>query len=392
MERQRKKRGLRARSTCRVVHLTTVHHPADPRIFHKQLKTLHDAGYDARLVAPHDQSETVDGIPITALPKVSGRYRRIVLQRKAYHAARQLDADVYHIHDPELIPVGYLLRQASGAALIYDMHEDYWWHGPVEGRLIRMLERWCFQWADHVVVANEHHHEITQSAPVPTTRIANYFKPIGRAPSVAAASHFAGGDTLRLIYTGVMSDRGGRGLSALVRLAKGIKRSALDATMTLAGICPVDRTRRQLSARIERHALKEILQCIGWDRYVPWEEMVPHVEQAHVGLVLGTPNPNQTEKIPTKFYEYLHFGLPILCSDFPRWRQFVEQHQCGAVVPAGDTEAALDVLRRWHDNPSQYQELVKAAWAAAPRYRWESMEPRLVHVYDHLTRPARERH
>jgi glycosyltransferase involved in cell wall biosynthesis len=367
------------------VHLTTVHHPHDPRIFHKQLKTLRDAGYDAQLVASHKQSETVDGIPITALSQVKGRYRRIRLQREVYQEARRLNADVYHIHDPELIPVGHILQRVTGAALIYDMHEDYWWHGPVEGRLIRLLERWCFQWVDHVVVANDHHQDITRSSAVPATRIANYFKPIGHVPIHAAHSCFSDEEPLRLIYTGVISDQGGRGLSSLIRLAELVHREAFNAKLKLVGICYVDRIRRQAAGRIERNGLRETLQRVGWDRYVSWEEMVPHLQRAHVGLVLGTPHPNQAEKIPTKFYEYLHFGLPILCSDFPRWRQFVEQHECGAVVPAGDPNAALNVLRRWRNDPDRYHTLARAARAAAPLYRWESMQPRLIRVYDELT-------
>src|SRR5208283_4596268 len=42
---------------------------------------------------------------------------------RVYREARRQRADIYHFHDPELIPVGLLLR-ASGKCVIYDIHED----------------------------------------------------------------------------------------------------------------------------------------------------------------------------------------------------------------------------------------------------------------------------
>lgn len=381
-------KGLRdasVRGVHRVVHLTTVHDPRDPRILHKQLKTLRAAGYDAHLVAPQESSEPVDGIPITALPKVKGRYRRLVLQRTVYQQARKLDADLYHFHDPELIPVGYVLKRTTGATVLYDMHEDYRWHGPIEGRLLRTLERWCFTWVDHVVIANAHQIEITRPSSAPTTRIGNYFKPIGGAAACEQPARAPAEDgPLRAVYTGVMSNNGGRSLAQLIDLGRAMHRASFAGRLDLVGVCYVEAQRKCAAAQIRQHGLDAIIQRVGWDRYVPWEQMVPYLQRAHVGLVLGTAHPNQTRKIPTKFYEYLHFGLPILCSDFPRWRAFIERHDCGAVVPPGEVEAALTVLERWQKDPAAYRARSDAARAAAPQYRWQRMGERLVRLYDRL--------
>ncbi|PSQ70581.1 MAG: hypothetical protein BRD26_04460 [Bacteroidetes bacterium QH_1_64_81] len=66
-------------SRRRIVHVTTVHHPFDPRIFYKQLASLRDAGFDTHLIAPHERSESVNGIPIHALPIPSSRGARLAL-------------------------------------------------------------------------------------------------------------------------------------------------------------------------------------------------------------------------------------------------------------------------------------------------------------------------
>ena len=44
--------------------MTTVHQSFDIRIFHKECKTLANAGYDVTLIAQHNKKEIVDGIKI----------------------------------------------------------------------------------------------------------------------------------------------------------------------------------------------------------------------------------------------------------------------------------------------------------------------------------------
>lgn len=368
----------RRRRERRVVHLTTVHHPQDPRIFHKQLATLREAGYDVHFIAPRAQSATVDGVPITALPKAGGRYGRVVRQGPAYRAARALAADLYHIHDPELIPLVYLLKRVTGACVVYDMHEDYRWHGSVEGRLLRALERWCFSWVDHVVLAEASYRTIVAVRDVPTTVVANYVKPFDTAPVAPSTLD----EPLRLLYTGVVAES--RGLFHMIDLAEQIIQQEVEARLDVVGVCNLAAQHRRAERRIRERELEARVRRVGWDRYVPAAAMAPYYRRAHVGLALFDPHPNFVHSLPTKFFEYLYYGLPILCSDFPLWRRFVEWNACGAVVPPGDVGAALDMLQRWQSDPDRYRTLSKAARAASKRYRWDSEGARLVRLYDTL--------
>lgn len=362
----------------RVVHLTTAHNAQDPRIVHKELGTLRDAGFEAHLVAPHARSEVQSGIRITALPEVAGRYRRAVLQPQAYRAARTLRAALYHFHDPELIPVGYALRRATQARVVYDMHENYRHKGPVEGRLLRAMERWCFRWADHVVVANPAQASIPAASGAPATVVANYFKPPAEVPA-AAKPPLA---DFRLVYAGVMAET--RGLLHLVDLAAHLRRAAPRWRLDLVGVCYRTDDRRRAERRIRATGADGALCRTGWDRYVPWPELIARCYGAHVGLLLWNPTPHHLETVPTKLYQYLHAGLPVLCSDFPQYRALIEKHGCGAVVPPGDTAAAFRILKRWTEDAARYRELAANARAAAAHYRWDAMGLRLVRLYKKL--------
>jgi glycosyltransferase involved in cell wall biosynthesis len=266
------------------------------------------------------------------------------------------------------------------------MHEDYRAGRGPEGMALRALERWCFRWVDHVVLANPTARPIVATADVPVTLIKNYPRWM---PGTAPSSPFP--DTpdrhapRRLVCTGVQSVE--RGLLTLVDLAALLAESADDAEWRLdcVGVCYRPDDRRRVEAHVRhRPAATRVLRRIGWDAYVPHATIAEATARAHVGLALFRPHPAHARVLLTKFYEYLRHGLPILCSDFPLWRRFVQAHGCGAVVPPGDAEAAARVLRRWRADPARYRALCEGARRAAPRFRWSVMGARLVRLYRHL--------
>ncbi|MFA7160804.1 MAG: glycosyltransferase, partial [Kiritimatiellia bacterium] len=109
---------------AKIVHMSSVHPPYDVRIFHKECGTLVRAGYAVTLIvaAPCDASR--NGVNFVSVPAPVGRRERMTRTAGAiYRAALALDADLYHFHDAELIPVGLRLK-LRGKRVIYDVHEE----------------------------------------------------------------------------------------------------------------------------------------------------------------------------------------------------------------------------------------------------------------------------
>src|SRR5699024_4784864 len=115
------------------------------RIYHKECKSLQRAGFDVTLIAQpaasqqrqverrelvqHGNTAAEDSSEpeIRHLPiqKHTSRMKRMLFgSLELYQKAKAEKADVYHFHDPELLPVGWLLKK-SGNTVIYDIHEDY---------------------------------------------------------------------------------------------------------------------------------------------------------------------------------------------------------------------------------------------------------------------------
>lgn len=108
----------------KICHLTSAHPQEDIRIFHKECVSLAEAGYDVYQISC---GETYDkkGVHLIGIgSQQEGRFNRMIKSAKAvYHAALKLDADVYHFHDPELLPYGKKLKK-QGKKVIFDSHED----------------------------------------------------------------------------------------------------------------------------------------------------------------------------------------------------------------------------------------------------------------------------
>ena len=108
----------------KICHFTSVHSNSDIRIFVKECSTLAQAGYVVYLVA-QGESRIENGVHVIGLGKIpQGRKRRMRDFAKAiYEKAKSLDCDIYHFHDPELLPYGVKLKK-MGKKVIFDSHED----------------------------------------------------------------------------------------------------------------------------------------------------------------------------------------------------------------------------------------------------------------------------
>jgi hypothetical protein len=141
---QQRNTGISLKKVC---HITTVHPAKDVRIFHKECCSLAAAGYEVTLVVVNGEDEHLNGVQIKGIKApFKGRIDRI--RRAPYvalEAALQVNADIYHFHDPEFLRVALKLKKA-GKKVVYDVHEDvprqilakYWIPKPLR-KLISVL-------------------------------------------------------------------------------------------------------------------------------------------------------------------------------------------------------------------------------------------------------------
>lgn len=99
---------------CKICHLTSVHNCNDIRIFLKESGSLAQDGDEVYLFA-EGVNQQINGINIIGCGNKSGgrKARFLDFAKKIYRKALELDCEIYHFHDPELLPYGIKLKNAG---------------------------------------------------------------------------------------------------------------------------------------------------------------------------------------------------------------------------------------------------------------------------------------
>jgi glycosyltransferase involved in cell wall biosynthesis len=371
-------------SNGKVCVMTSVHPPFDPRIFHKETQTLVQAGYEVVLIAPYDkESENVDGVHIMGLPRYKRRFYRPLNWWRIVRTALRQRADVYHFHDPELLLVGILLKLITRACVVYDVHENYprqiwgreWLPRPLRGITswgVRLSEGVAAILVDGIVAATEH---IAARFPAAKTRVVkNYPLLAMMALSPDDQRTYEGNHTL--IYTGGLSDH--RGIYQIVQALAYVKTS--QARLTLLG------------GRIDHRTAQAVRETPGFQQvdyhgHVSHKAVFRYLNSAAVGLVCNQPQYDYDFAQPTKLFEYMCAGLPVIASNFHLWKEIVEGNECGVTVDSTDPRQIARAIDYLLGHPEIRRTMGEnARRAIREKYNWERESLKLLKLYREVLR------
>ena len=365
----------------KVCHLTSVHPPFDIRIFHKECKTLSQAGYQVVLIAPHDEEEEFDGVRILAIPKTKSRLERMTkIQWKLYKEALKQDVDIFHFHDLELLPAGLLLK-LCGKRVIYDVHEDYsqallsreWipsWLRRMLAQMVGCGERLGAKFFDGVVAATP--HIAKRFSPIKTVTVQNF--PFLNQSTRNTAIPYHQREKI-VAYVGVVSAL--RGAKEMLQ-AMALLSHRPNARLRIAGIfSPVG-----LEDEARKSPGWDRVDFLGWQRH---EEAMAMLGETRMGLVLFHPIPNHMDAQPNKLFEYMSAGIPVVASDFPLWREIIEKIGCGILVNPLDPEAIAKAIQWLIEHPTEAEEMGKKGQEAIrEHYNWDVEAKNLLGLYENL--------
>jgi glycosyltransferase involved in cell wall biosynthesis len=139
---------------------------------------------------------------------------------------------------------------------------------------------------------------------------------------------------------------------------------------------------RELRADAARHGIEDAVEVAG---RVPFDEVGRRLEGAAVGWVTWQPYPKNQKNVPTKLFEYMAYGLPVVSSELDSTHPFIEDGVTGRLVraddPAEHAEAIIDLLE---DRQAAAAMGLRGRQQVLGRYNWRSIEGRLLELYDQL--------
>lgn len=365
----------------RVAHLTSVHKPFDTRIFQKQCKSLAKAGYQVFLVAPHSCSETVDNIEIVGIPRYSNRAKRMTLGMwTVFWCAYRLRANLYHFHDPELMPVGIALKLLTKARVVYDAHENYpnkfkgktWipvWLRKPASIAVAVAEQITVAIIDGVVTSLG--STLGARFPSQKTVVVENHALAELADTGKGQGRRLKGNT-RLIYTGGLRDHVGS--LQIVQALEYIKTP--DVRLTILG------------PEMDSNEVRSIKKLPGFKKVdylglVDLETVYKHMGSAALGLMCLQPIFGYEDTSPNKLYEYMSMGLPIIASDFPLWKDDLDK--CGIAVDATNPKKIAKAIDFLLENPDIRREMGKRGRRLFKKdFSWETEEAKLLDFYKRL--------
>jgi glycosyltransferase involved in cell wall biosynthesis len=362
--------------------MTSVHPPFDPRIFHKEAQTLVQAGYEVVLIAPYDKgSERVDGVHIIGLPRYKRRFYRPLNWWRILRTALRQEADVYHFHDPELLPVGWLLKQPRGRHVIYDCHE-YYAEAMVARmwipRILRPLARIAFEVFESLIASSLSAVVVVADNQLLSFKGATLLYNFPIKESFAASTSVVR-NTRQLICVGQLSRS--RGVFVLVELMRLLKKHE-DVELLLLGRFDSEGTKDEVQSLVADADLSERIHFLG---QIPYKELRSYLLQATVGLVPLQPTSQYLKGIPTKMFEYMACGLPIVASDLPPIRQFMGDLDCGLLVDPISPQAYSEAILYLLDHPDEAQRMGEnGRRAVEEKYNWEPQGQKLLRLYEEL--------
>lgn len=332
-------------------------------------------GIETHLVAINAKDGTVNGVRVHRVNSDSkGRLHRILIDtRKVTRKAISLNSDIYHFHDPELIPFADKLLKL-GKIVIYDSHEDVpsdildkAWLGPL---FIRKVTSFLFNFYEKRKV-NKLDGVISVSAPITNkflnskkTTIHNY--PIlNKFPVKKDEKSYT---ELKLVYSGGLNRI--RGVKEMIESLSYIPENI---TLYLAGNWESEQF------------FNECKNCSGWSKvqylgYLNQEDNYLLMNNSHIGIINYLPVSNHINCLPNKIYEYFAAGLVVLMSNIKFWKKefkdkaFYHDPQDPLTLASQIkfVQQNKDKIAKWGNTGTNYIRSQKS---------WESESKKLIQFY-----------
>lgn len=367
----------------KICHVTSAHPPEDGRIFRRACVSSALAGYDTYLVERGDSYDK-QGVHIIGIgnPQKTGRlYRMTVFARKAYIVASHLDADIYQLHDVELLPYAIKLKR-QGKIVIFDSHENYTEQIRNKAYLPKPLLKIAAGIFDKY---SKYVYSRIDALTYPGTGepssvfdgLCKRVVPTDNLPWLNELYDKFDPNNVKekrsVCYIGGLEEQ--RGITQIVKAAHMAK-----CKLYLAGPFYTDEYRKELE-QMPEYSCVEYLGILGRD------DIATLLNKVCIGLcmLLDVGQYYQMRNLPTKVYEYMSMGIPVVLNDSPYNKEFLKKTKIGiASNPLKVSETSEAICTLLSNDTLREECSQNGRKAIHDRYCWDQGQEKLLNIYKEL--------
>jgi len=359
----------------KVCHVTSVHKFPDTRIFYKECKSLAKR-YDVYHIAANTDDAVLDNVKIRGVSLSSNRVFRVLQLNKVYKKALEIDADIYHLHDPELINMGAKFKK-RGKKVIFDSHEDIpldiaekkWIPAILRNPLSKYysnLEKREFKKFDALISVTPSIVNKLKVINPNTYQVTNY-PPISEFVDERKWNR-------TICFAGIISPNWLH--HCIVESL-----SDLDVVYTIAGRGP----QRYINSLKSCNNGKKV-EYVG---VLKQEKVRSFIQGSTIGMALYDYLPSFGYKLGSlgnnKIFEYMAAGIPMITTDFVLWKEIIDKYHCGICVNPHNPNDIASAIKYLMDNPKLCKEMGdNGRKAVTEYYNWSSQEEILFKAYEYV--------
>jgi len=361
----------------KIAHLTSAHPRFDIRIYWKECLSLSKFYETYLVVADGFGDEVQNSVNIVDIGKSKSRNDRLLhASNKVLAAALKIDADIYHLHDPELLSIALKLKKL-GYKVIFDAHEDLpkqilakpylnKFSAKIISLVAKYYERYICSKIDYIVAATPAIRDKFLEFSQNVIDINNYPLLGELTPLNKDWNNIKD----EVIYVGGISKI--RGIEELIDSLGLLKTST---KLNLVGSFG------------EKNTYEKVKKDGGWIKVNEFgqlgrEEVKEILQRSVAGVVTFLPVPNHIDAQPNKMFEYMSAGIPVIGSNYPLWKTIIEDNNCGLCVdPTNPNEIAAAIDKLISDKSLAKEMGENGIKAVNDKYNWTIEELKLINLY-----------
>lgn len=365
-----------------ICYLSSGQSRRDGRTFWRMGVSLVSAGYDVTYVVCDREPDDIEhGVRMISSGFSTGnRIKRMLCSRKyLYNKALEVNADIYHIGEPELIPLGLKLKRI-GKKIIFDMREDFPRLIFEKDYISKVLRKPISLILENYMGKSLKKFDAIFSV---TPHIVEYIKNKWECNEVHLVTNYPFADKDFKLSFDEYDNRGN--VLCYVGNAYRISRQEI----TFKALEKISEIKYIIAGNIEKDYKSELVFLPYWGKIdfidgIERDELIKLYRRISIGNCLrdftDTGAPKGSLGV-IKIFEYMERALPIICTNVELWKDIVDKYKCGIYVnPNNPDEIGEALLYLIQHKEEAYQMGQNGRRAVLEEYNWENQANQYVDI------------